>query len=139
MAANLIYNEYMKKYPNIRWILAYAGGTLPYLAMRLHLMEEGDTKKPSFAERVPEGVQPYIGRFYFDLVISGSQAALGALTAVTPMSHIMYGSDWPYIDRHYVTMQLDELMRAPLLQGDDFHAMQYGNAQALFPRFAVLK
>lgn len=138
VAANLIYHEYMKKYPNIRWILAHAGGTLPYLSMRLHLMEEGDTKKPSFAERVPEGVKPYVGQFYFDLAIAGSNAALGALTEVTPMSHIMYGSDWPYIDRHYVTMQLDELSAAPLLKGDAFNAMQYRNAQALFPRFAHL-
>jgi predicted TIM-barrel fold metal-dependent hydrolase len=138
VAANLIYHEYMKKYPDIIWILAHAGGTLPYLSMRMHLMEEGDTKKPSFAERVPEGVAPYIGKFYFDLAISGSHAALGALTAVTPPSHIMYGSDWPYIDRHYVTLQLDELHATPLLSGEASRAMQYGNAQALFPRFATL-
>ncbi len=136
VAANLIYHECMKKYPNIRWILAHAGGTLPYLSLRLHLMEEGDTKKPSFAQRVPEGVAPYIGQFYFDLAIAGSHAALGALTEVTPLSHIMYGSDWPYIDKHLVSMQLDNLMSAPSLTKNGFAQVEHKSAEALFPRFA---
>ena len=34
IAANLIYNEQMWKYPNIRWILAHAGGCVPYVSLR---------------------------------------------------------------------------------------------------------
>ena len=40
----------MARYPNIKWILAHAGGTLPYLSMRLRLMEELEAggRKPPF-------------------------------------------------------------------------------------------
>ena len=105
VAAYLIYNEFMRKYPRIKWILAHAGGTLPYLSLRMQLMEEQDIHAPPFSQRVPEGALPYIGRFYFDTAISGSKAALSALTAVADPGHIMYGSDWPYIYRSLVEDQ----------------------------------
>src|SRR5262249_16107643 len=50
VAAFLIYNEFMRKYPNIKWILAHAGGCLPYLSFRLVLMEGQDIHTPPFSE-----------------------------------------------------------------------------------------
>jgi len=35
MAANLIYSGTMERYPDIRFILSHAGGTVPFLAMRI--------------------------------------------------------------------------------------------------------
>jgi hypothetical protein len=48
VAANLLYNEVLRDFPNIRWILAHAGGTFPYLATRLRLMDELETHQPPF-------------------------------------------------------------------------------------------
>lgn len=135
IAANLIYNEVMRKYPNIRWILAHAGGALPYLSMRLRLMEEQDPQSPAFSDRVPEGTSPYIGQFYFDTAIAGSRAAMAALTQVTTPSHIMFGSDWPYISRHYVDDQIAALRTMPELDGGIFESMERESALGLFPRF----
>ncbi|MDB5508621.1 MAG: amidohydrolase 2 [Hyphomicrobiales bacterium] len=136
IAANLIYNEVMKKYPNIRWILAHAGGAVPYLSLRLRLMEEQDTQSPAFSMRVPEGTSPYVGQFYFDTAISGSRAAMAALTRITPPSHIMFGSDWPYIDRSYVDDQIADMRTMTELGGGVFQAVERESALALFPRFA---
>jgi predicted TIM-barrel fold metal-dependent hydrolase len=135
IAANLIYNGYMKKYPNIRWILAHAGGCLPYLSLRLRLMEESDEHKPEFSVRHPEGVAPYIGQFYFDTAISGSHAALASLYAVTDPTHVMFGSDWPYIDKEYVEDQTKVLIDTPSLTPERFTLMERENAMRLFPRF----
>lgn len=134
VAAYLIYNEFMRKYPDIRWILAHAGGTLPYLSLRMHLMEEQDIAKPPFSERVPEGALPYIGRFYYDTAISGSKAALAALTTVAAPGHIMYGSDWPYIYRSLVEDQQVSLETE--LDPATFKAIESESALKLFPRFA---
>lgn len=134
VAAYLIYNEFMRKYPNIKWILAHAGGTLPYLSLRLHLMEEQDINTPAFSERVPEGAQPYIGRFYYDTAIAGSKAALAALREVAPADHIMYGSDWPYIYRSLVEEQQETLESA--VDAPTFEAIERDNALALFARFS---
>ena len=135
VAANLIYNGYMARYPNIKWILAHAGGCLPYLSLRLKLMEEQDEKSPPFSERHPEGTAPYVGRFYFDTAIAGSKAAMGALQEVADPSHIMFGSDWPYITDHFVSEQLDNLLAPGVFTEEDFHAMENTNAKRLFKRF----
>ena len=113
VAANLIYHEYMRRYPAIRWLLAHAGGAFPYLSMRLRLMEELETKgrKPPFPsvgtgrpfdERVPEGITPYLDKFWYDVALSGAEAPMAALTALAPASRILYGSDWPFVERAFV-------------------------------------
>ena len=135
IAANLIYNEQMRKYPNIRWILAHAGGCVPYVSLRLKLMSEQDPNgPPDFKDRVPEGVEPYVGKFYFDTAISGSRAAMASLRLVTDSSHIMFGSDWPYIHREYVDEQITNMRSMPEL-ADIFPSVERENAMKLFPRF----
>src|SRR5215470_5742573 len=101
VAANLIYHGLMGRYPNIKWILAHAGGTLPYLSLRLRLMEEleGTGRKPPFPfvgagrpfkERVPEGVAPWLDKFYFDVALSGANAPMAALSEVAHPQRILY-------------------------------------------------
>ena len=136
VCANLIYNEYMRKYPNIRWIMAHAGGCFPYLSYRLHLMEEQDDHKPEFSKRVPEGIVPYLDKFYFDTAIAGSRAAMLALNEVALPTNIMFGSDWPYIDKHMVSQQNETLKSADLFPGQRYDQMERENAMRLFPRFA---
>ncbi len=137
IAANLIYNGFMKKYPNIKWILAHAGGCLPYLSLRLKLMEESDEYKPTFAERHPEGAPHYVSKFYYDTAIAGSRAAMLALREVADMDRVMFGSDWPYIDRHYVEEQTNNLLdlRDRELGAQVFAKIERDNAAALFARF----
>jgi predicted TIM-barrel fold metal-dependent hydrolase len=147
VAANLIYHAYMRKYPAIKWLLAHAGGTLPYLSMRLRLMEALETegrKAPfpglgagrPFHERVPEGVAPYLDKFYFDVALSGADAPMAALTALAPASRIFYGSDWPFVEKSFVVEQQENLLRMPHFSGDRFAAMERRNAAGLFRRFA---
>jgi predicted TIM-barrel fold metal-dependent hydrolase len=137
VAAFLIYNEFMRKYPNIRWILAHAGGCLPFLSFRLILMEEQDIAKPAFSERVPEGARHWVDRFYFDTAISGSKAAMSALLEVARPGHIFYGSDWPYIDRHTIELQHEVLQGWNGLDTATRAAIGHESAAKLFPRFGT--
>jgi 6-methylsalicylate decarboxylase len=144
VAVNLIYNEVLRDFPNIRWILAHAGGTFPYLATRLRLMDELETHKPPFPryggdrpfhQRFPEGVCAWLDRFNYDVALSGGGAPMAALTALAGPERILYGSDWPFVERDFVTSQLDDLIAMPQFAGDAFGAMARGNAQKLFSRF----
>ena len=57
-AITLIYNGVLVRYPNIKWILAHAGGTLPYVSERMAVLRgEGDSGV-EFAKRVPGGYMP---------------------------------------------------------------------------------
>jgi 6-methylsalicylate decarboxylase len=136
VAANLIYNGVIPRYPRIKWLLAHAGGALPYLSVRLRLMEESDKNVPPFIERVPGGVAPYLRAFYFDLAIAGGAAPIAALTEIADPSHILYGSDWPYLDRKFVDDQLATVVGLPQFEGDRLKPMEWRNAAQLFNRFA---
>jgi predicted TIM-barrel fold metal-dependent hydrolase len=144
VAANLIYNEVLRDFPHIRWILAHAGGTFPYLSTRLRLMDELETHRPPFPglgtgrpfhERFPEGVRSWLDRFYYDVALSGGGPAMAALTALAGPQRILYGSDWPFVERDFVTDQLDDLTAMPHFEGQAFDAMARRNAQSLFRRF----
>ena len=145
VGANLIYNEVLREFPNIRWILAHAGGTFPYLSTRLRLMDELETHQPPFSrlgagrpfhERFPEGVRPWLDRFYYDVALSGGGPSMAALTEHAGAERILYGSDWPFVERDFVVDQLDDLMTMRHFAGDAFAAMERRNAGKLFKRFA---
>ena len=135
-ATNLIYNGVMARYPQIKWIMAHAGGALPYLGVRLRLMEESDRAAPPFIERHPEGIAPYLKAFYFDVAIAGGAAPMAALAEAADPSHILYGSDWPYLEREFVTDQLSTLVDLPQFQGERLAPMEWRNAAQLFARFS---
>ncbi|HUI98549.1 MAG TPA: amidohydrolase family protein [Xanthobacteraceae bacterium] len=137
VAANLIYHGITSRYPGIKWILAHGGGVLPYLSVRLRLMEESDKNAPPFSERVPEGVAPHIRAFWFDVALVGGAAPMAALTEIADPARILYGSDWPYLQREFVRDQLADLMRLPQFAGDRRAALAWRNAAGLFPRLAV--
>jgi predicted TIM-barrel fold metal-dependent hydrolase len=122
----------MKRYPNIRWILAHAGGTLPYLSMRLEAQQENDPHVPSFLERVPEGYAPYLSRFYYDVAMAGSMGPASALTIAAEPSRLLYGSDWPYVSKEYIARQIVGLENMPQFAGDKLHALERQNAMGLF-------
>ena len=147
VAGNLIYHEYMRRFPNIKWLLAHAGGAFPYLSMRLRLMEEleiGGRKPPfpsvgagrPFDERVPEGITPYLDKFYYDVALAGADAPMAALTTLAPADRILYGSDWPFVLRAFVVEQQENLTRMAHFSGPRFAAMERDNARRMFKRFA---
>lgn len=65
-ALNLILTGTLERYPNIRWILAHAGGFVPYVAWRLSLAN----LMPDCMSQAPAGMLSYIRRFYFDTALS---------------------------------------------------------------------
>ncbi|MFD0360281.1 amidohydrolase family protein [Nocardia sp. GCM10030253] len=88
-----------QRYPNIRFQLAHAGGTLPFLSHRVSVASQTvlgqlwpqDLPRPSILD-----TQRQIGRFYYDTALSGSAAAMASVLAVTGRDHVVFGSDWPF-------------------------------------------
>jgi predicted TIM-barrel fold metal-dependent hydrolase len=67
-----------------------------------------------------------------DRKISGR---LAALTEVADSAHILYGSDWPYLDRKFVSDQLSSLVSLPQFAGRLIEPLEWRNAERLFKRF----
>lgn len=89
----------LQRYPGIRFQLAHAGGTIPFLAWRIGILSKtpvgalwpDDIPRPSLLD-----VEQMMRDFYYDTALSASEPAMRAVLAVTDRSHIVFGSDWPF-------------------------------------------
>src|SRR5438093_4822918 len=91
--AKLCYAGVFKQLPNIRWLVAHAGGAIPYLLERL------DSGWRDFAECRVNIDQPpslYLKRLYYDTV-TFSPHNLRLLRDVVGADHMVMGSDYPHL------------------------------------------
>ena len=90
--ARMCYAGMLKELPNIRWIVAHAGGAIPYLAERL------DNGYRDFAEdrvAIDELPSAYLKRLAYDTV-TFSPHVLRLLRDWAGADHMAMGSDYPH-------------------------------------------
>ncbi|WP_051164703.1 amidohydrolase family protein [Nocardia testacea] len=88
-----------QRYPDIRFQLAHAGGTLPFLSHRIGVVSQtvlGDLWPQDLPRPSVLDTERQISRFFYDTALSASPAAMSATLAVTGRDHIVFGSDWPF-------------------------------------------
>jgi aminocarboxymuconate-semialdehyde decarboxylase len=91
--AKLCFAGVFKQLPNIRWLVAHAGGAVPYLMERL------DSGWRDFAEcrvNIDEPPSVYLKRLYYDTV-TFSLHNLRLLRDVVGADHMVMGSDYPHL------------------------------------------
>lgn len=124
-ALNLSRNGVLDCYPRIRFILSHGGGMIPWAAPRL---------SPSAS---PTG-DPLDGlrrlrRFHLDTALTPSPLSMPALLRFARRSHVLFGSDFPYAPARASVAFATMLTAYPTTR---HHAIDRGNAEKLFPRFA---
>ncbi|MGA4637646.1 amidohydrolase family protein [Pseudomonas solani] len=130
-AVNLILTGTLEKYPRIRWILAHAGGFLPYVAWRVSLANA----LPEYREKAPQGVLSYVRRFYFDTALSPSRFSMAALKELVEPSHILFGSDFPFAPAPATALQCQTLEESAFWPDEVLYGINRGHALSLFPQF----
>jgi predicted TIM-barrel fold metal-dependent hydrolase len=88
-----------QRYPNIRFQLAHAGGTVPFLSWRIGVASQtvlGQMWPQSLPKPGPLDIGRQIANFYYDTALSGSAAAMAGVVAASSRDHIVFGSDWPF-------------------------------------------
>lgn len=130
-AVNLITSGVMERYPDIQFILAHAGGFLPYIAWRVSL----GNLMPEMNKNAPQGMLTYIKRFYFDTALSTSPYAMSALNALVGSERILFGSDFPFAPAPVSHMQTKNLQELDVFNEQDLYRIQRGNALGLFPQY----
>lgn len=125
--------------PGLRIILAHAGGFLPYAAYRAAPFV-GPGPSPLDPRAIgfdPLASIPTLQRFYFDVALSSTPAALPSLLAFAEPGHVLYGSDFPYAPPAAIASMARLFESAPL--PDDVRwSIDREAATALFPRFAAV-
>ncbi|WP_145958936.1 amidohydrolase family protein [Sphingobium sp. SCG-1] len=105
-ALNMILAGTQDRFPNIRIILAHAGGCLPFLSVRLREMSVIDSR---FAHLTPERIDRHIAGFYYDLAQASGAATFAALGVVAQPNHLLFGSDFPYCGRQAIQNMADNV------------------------------
>lgn len=132
-AVNLILSGTLERFPRIRWILAHAGGFLPYAAWRVSLANA----LPQFEEQAPMGVMNYLRRFYFDTALAPAAPSMAVLRELVEPNRLLFGSDFPFAPEPLVAEQLETLGASRVWGTESLAGIARGHALSLFPRFAV--
>jgi predicted TIM-barrel fold metal-dependent hydrolase len=131
--ANLIFSGTLERYPDISMIFSHAGGTAPYLAERL----SAEKVIPKLREKAPQGAIAYLKRLYYDTAISTSRPVLSALRELVDPSHVLYGSDYPYLPEPLIHEMNGGLEAYREFTPGTRAAIERENALALFPRLRM--
>lgn len=95
-AVNMLYHGIYSRYPGIRWLLAHAGGTLPFLAYRESLL----TLYPALAQNLGldglDDQNAQLAGLFYDTALSPAASAMASVRHVTGVGHIMFATDWPF-------------------------------------------
>lgn len=119
-AISLILSGALKKYDGIRFILAHAGGFVPYIAYRILLTQLSVANKTTQIitavdqkHQIPRLLAP-LKQFYYDVALSSTPAALPSLLEVADPTHVLYGSDFPFAPSVAVGFMAKQYERTPL-------------------------
>lgn len=90
--AKLIFGGVLERFPRLKFLLAHAGGFLPYTWGRL---DRGYRIQDSAIGKISQAPSEYVKLLYFD-TIAHSSTALAYLIANFGADHVLLGSDYPY-------------------------------------------
>ena len=119
---SILYTNTATRCPDIRFIWSHGGGTAPYITSRLGAAVGPDGK--------PNANLAALQKFYYDTAQAFNPYTLATLTRVVPMSHILFGTDYPFAQAATVAKGLADYGFKPA----DLRAIERDNALELFPR-----
>jgi aminocarboxymuconate-semialdehyde decarboxylase len=134
VAVQLVLNGVLDQYPDVKIILAHAGGFIPYASYRF--AELAHVFRPDALGKTD--LLNSFKRFYFDTALSSSPVSLPSLTAFADDENILFGTDYPFAPADVVanfTNGLDDYQFSDKYIRDK---ISHQNALELFPRLLNL-
>jgi predicted TIM-barrel fold metal-dependent hydrolase len=117
--ANLIHSGTTKRFPDIRFIFSHGGGTVPFITWRI-----------SFGNKK---IIDQLKRFYYDTAVSATPYAFNSLLKLVDPSHVLFGSDYPFLPEKVVKF-MNEGLNNYGFDPNDLISIEKINALTLFPR-----
>ncbi|CAB1262001.1 Amidohydrolase [Clostridiaceae bacterium BL-3] len=128
---NMILKGTLKRYSHIKFVVPHAGAFLTILADRLDPFLE---YIPVEKEKVNIDVYAALKGLYYDVAGFCLPRQLENLLQIVDVSHLLYGSDYPYTPEFGCFALAALLEKTELLTDKQRRAIYYGNALKLFPR-----
>ena len=91
---NMVAHDVLARYPDLKVVVPHCGSFLPNALPRFKgllpvMVEQGYMK--------PVDVDDNLSHLYFDLAGAATDDVIESLLTIAPPSHILYGSDYPYV------------------------------------------
>ncbi len=131
-AVNLVFSGAVERFPRIRFVLAHAGGLMPYFAWRLSISPMIDARLEQLS---PADIYARLGRFWYDNALSPTAETLACVERLAPAGQIVFGSDWPFANARVISEAVKAYEAVPLSEARR-GAIDCGNALSLFPQWA---
>lgn len=126
--ARMVFGGSARRYPDIRLIFSHAGGTMPFLIERFDNL----AKTPPYSTELQGGFRAEARKFYYDTAQSSNPAAMAALKTVIPISHIVFGTDYPF--RTHVD-HVKGLRDCGVFTDQELRGIERENVLPLLPRY----
>ena len=123
---SLLWNGVLTQCPDINFIVAHTGGTVPALAGRIQ-----DRVPKDRPDLYPYGALDKLRRLYLELGHGSFPWVVKMGLAFSGPSRLLFGTDYPVEPHESTTRYIPSLNLPP----DVLFAMERGNAERLFPRF----
>ena len=126
---NMVSHDVLVRYPDLKVVVPHCGsflpGALPRFKGLLPVMAAQGMMKDV-------DVDANISRLYFDLAGAATDDAIDALLTITEPTHILYGSDYPYVAAPALAGARKSLEKRLASHGLDPADVMSGNAARLF-------
>jgi 6-methylsalicylate decarboxylase len=124
---NLLFNGTLKRYANVRMIFSHGGGTVPFLTHRVVNSARNWTGGEQAAMEALQSL-------YYDTASAAAPYALRSLCSLVDSSHILWGTDLPFVQGERQRVEIDEWEEYDDFDAATKRAIERENALRLFPR-----
>jgi predicted TIM-barrel fold metal-dependent hydrolase len=131
-ATNLLFSDTLGRYPDIKFILAHAGGALPYISWRVAISPTIDKRLPQWSV---DEIYAKLRLFYYDTALSPTVRTMGSLEQVAAPDRILFATDWPMAGEIGTLESVKEISAPGFLSPERQEAINRGNALKLFPKY----
>jgi len=134
--AQLHYSNTLARTPDVKYVFAHAGGTVPYLAGRFGIIDQMNVIPGAEARATAAET---FRRLYWDTALSWGDPVLRMLRDVVGIDHVLFGSDYPYLRRDLAVSCREHIEASPELTDGERTAVLGATATTLIPRLATLR
>ena len=134
--AQLHYGGTFAETPDVKYVFSHGGGTAPYLAGRMAIVDEmkimGDSAITGTAAES-------LRRLYWDTALAWTDPVINHLRHIGGLDKVVFGTDFPYVRNDLAKKGKLKIASSPDLSAEEKKQVFAANALELFPKFNTVK
>lgn len=123
---DFVLQDKVSRWPDIRWIMPHAGGTIPFLAHRISVSGRWGSIPQS-----EETILSTLKSFYYDLTLNNADVNYRFLKDFASVDHLLFGSDYPPCPESLLADDLRTLEATQVFSEEEKEQIRHGNAERL--------